>query len=104
MRYQFCGCVEVCATIEVSNSKHCAIRLGQTVCSSYSLEKAVVSARSVVLIGGLTLVGLTADMNVNVEFNIGEILGALLVGIGVAAAGVSYDTRDSQLEGEQDEG
>lgn len=58
---------------------------------------------SIVLIGGLTLIGLTADMTVNVEFNIGEILGALLVGTGVAAAGVSYATRDRQSDNEQNE-
>lgn len=59
---------------------------------------------SVVLIGGLTLVGLSADMTVNVEFNIGEILGALLIGTGVAAAGVSYATKDRRTDNEQNDG
>lgn len=59
---------------------------------------------SVVLIGGLTLVGLSADMTVNVEFNIGEILGALLIGTGVAAAGVSYATKDRRKDSDQNDG
>jgi len=59
---------------------------------------------SVVLIGGLTLVGLSADMTVNVEFNIGEIIGALLIGTGVAAAGVSYATKDRRTNNDQHEG
>lgn len=44
----------------------------------------------ITLIAGLSLIGLTTTMTVNVEFSIGEIIGALLVGTGVAAAGVSY--------------
>lgn len=59
---------------------------------------------SAVLIGGLTLIGLSADMTVNVEFNIGEILGALLIGTGVAAAGVSYATKDRRTDNDQSEG
>ncbi|MDP2127396.1 MAG: hypothetical protein Q8K97_08450 [Pseudohongiella sp.] len=59
---------------------------------------------SAVLIGGLTLVGLSADMTVNVEFNIGEILGALLIGTGVAAAGVSYATKARRTDTDQNEG
>lgn len=58
---------------------------------------------SAVLIGGLTLIGLSADMTVNVEFNIGEILGALLIGTGVAAAGISYATKDGRQDKNQDE-
>jgi hypothetical protein len=50
----------------------------------------------VVLLGGLVLIGMTATMTVNVEFSVGEIIGALLVGTGVAAAGVSYATRDKE--------
>lgn len=57
---------------------------------------------SAVLIAGLTLIGLTAKMTVNVEFNIGEILGSLLVGTGVAAAGISYATRDRERKNENE--
>ncbi|THF67075.1 hypothetical protein E6C76_01420 [Pseudothauera nasutitermitis] len=59
-----------------------------------NLPYMIILCLSVVLIGGLTIIGLNASMTVNVEFNVGEILGALLVGTGVAAAGVSYATRD----------
>lgn len=58
---------------------------------------------SALLIGGLTILGLSAEMTVNVEFNIGEIIGALLVGTGIAAAGVSYATRDRKAGSDQDQ-
>ncbi|MES9994079.1 MAG: hypothetical protein ABW098_19175 [Candidatus Thiodiazotropha sp.] len=54
----------------------------------------VILCLAVVLLGGLVLVGMTATMTVNVEFSVGEIIGSLLVGTGVAAAGVSYATKD----------
>lgn len=56
---------------------------------------------SAVLIAGLTLIGLSAEMTVNVEFNVGEILGGLLVGTGVAAAGISYAARDQTSKNER---
>lgn len=47
-----------------------------------------------ILIGGLVLISTTATMTVSVEFSVGEIIGGLLVGTGVAAAGISYATKD----------
>ena len=63
----------------------------------------IVLCLAVVLIAGLTIVGLNAEMTVNVDFNIGEIIGGLLVGTGVAAAGVSYATRNTPSNEERRE-
>lgn len=49
---------------------------------------------AIVLIAGLAILGMNTTMTVNVEFSVGDILAALLVGTGVAAAGISYATRD----------
>ena len=71
--------------------------------SRVNLPYLVILCLAVVMIGGLVFIGLTATMTVNVEFNIGEIIGSLLVGTGVAAAGVSYATRNKD-ENQSDKG
>ncbi|MFZ3018873.1 MAG: hypothetical protein WA056_10495 [Gallionella sp.] len=63
--------------------------------SRVNLPYLVIFCLVIVLIGGLVLIGMTATMTVNVEFNVGEIIGGLLVGTGVAAAGVSYATKNN---------
>lgn len=60
------------------------------VTSRVNIPYIIVLLLSVTLIAGLSLIGLTTTMTVNVDFNIGEIIGGLLVGVGVAAAGISY--------------
>ncbi len=54
----------------------------------------VVLSLAIALIGGLAVLGLTTTMTVNVDFSVGDIIGGLLIGTGVAAAGISYATRD----------
>jgi len=66
--------------------------------SRVNLPYLIILMLVVVLIGGLVLIGMTANMTVNVDFSVGEIIGGLLVGTGVAAAGVSYATRDKVRE------
>lgn len=58
---------------------------------------------AIVLIAGLAILGMNTTMTVNVEFSVGEILAALLVGTGVAAAGISYATRDRSAPGASNE-
>lgn len=60
------------------------------VTSRVNIPYLIVLLLSVTLIAGLSLIGLTTTMTVNVDFSIGEIIGGLLVGAGVAAAGISY--------------
>lgn len=64
--------------------------------SRVNLPYLVILCLAVVLIGGLVLIGMTATMTVNVDFSVGEIIGGLLVGTGVAAAGISYATREKE--------
>jgi hypothetical protein len=62
--------------------------------SRVNIPYLIVLLLSVTLIAGLSLIGLTTTMTVNVDFSIGEIIGGLLVGAGVAAAGISYATNN----------
>ncbi len=58
--------------------------------SRVNIPYLIVLLLSITLIAGLSLIGLTTTMTVNVDFSVGEIIGGLLVGAGVAAAGISY--------------
>jgi len=72
--------------------------------SRVNLPYLIMLLLSITLIAGLSVLGLTTTMTVNVEFSVGEIIGALLVGTGVAAAGISYaanNTKDGQPDNEQ---
>lgn len=58
--------------------------------SRVNLPYFIVLLLAITLIAGLSVIGMTATMTVNVDFSIGEIIGGLLVGTGIAAAGISY--------------
>ncbi len=64
------------------------------VTSRVNLPYFIILILMIVTIFGLSVVSLTTTMTVNVDFSIGEIIGGLLVGSGVAAAGISYATKD----------
>jgi len=50
----------------------------------------------------LVILGLTSEITISVDFSVGEIIGALLIGSGIAAAGISYATkRDHEEPGPQ---
>lgn len=83
------------AQVEFGKSAE-SVTLWDRLNSRVNLPYFVVLCLVVVLLGGLVLVGMTATMTVNVEFSVGEIIGSLLVGTGVAAAGVSYATRNRE--------
>lgn len=71
--------------------------------SRVNLPYLVILCLAVVLVGGLVVLGFTAKMAVNVDFNVGELIGGLLVGTGAAAAGISYATRNHE-SGDNGEG
>ena len=73
-----------------------AVTLWDRLNTRVNLPYLVILGLVVVLLGGLVLLGMTATMTVNVEFSVGEIIGSLLVGTGVAAAGISYATRNRE--------
>lgn len=50
------------------------------------------------MLGSLIILGLTSEISISVDFSVGEIIGALLVGSGVAAAGISYATKKDHDE------
>ena len=95
--------IELQAQLEFGKSAK-AVTFWDKLNSRINIPYLILLCLAVVLIGGLTLIGLTADMSVSVEFNIGEIIGALLVGTGVAAAGISYATKDRPVERDEREG
>ncbi|EPU8086835.1 hypothetical protein ACV0LO_003354, partial [Vibrio cholerae] len=70
------------------------------VTSRVNLPYFIILILMIVIIFGLSLVSLTTTMTVNVDFSIGEIIGGLLVGSGVAAAGISYATKDKSGDDE----
>ncbi|HHF2984077.1 TPA: hypothetical protein ACPJ0P_000003 [Vibrio alginolyticus] len=70
------------------------VTLFDKVTSRVNLPYFIILILMVVIIFGLSIVSLTTTMTVNVDFSIGEIIGGLLVGSGVAAAGISYATKD----------
>lgn len=73
-----------------------AVTFWDRLSSRVNLPYLVILSLVVVLVGGLVFIGMTATMTVSVDFSIGEIIGGLLVGTGVAAAGISYATRDAE--------
>ncbi|WP_217511768.1 hypothetical protein [Vibrio metschnikovii] len=69
------------------------VTLFDRVTSRVNLPYFIILILMIVIIFGLSMVSLTTTMTVNVDFSIGEIIGGLLIGSGVAAAGISYATK-----------
>lgn len=73
-------------------------RLNSAINFPYLIALALIIA----MLASLVILGLTSEISISVDFSVGEIIGALLVGSGVAAAGISYATkRDREEPGPQ---
>lgn len=70
--------------------------------SAINFPYLIVLALIIAMLASLVILGLTSDISISIDFSVGEIIGALLVGSGVAAAGISYATkRDREEPGPQ---
>ncbi|GJQ59849.1 MAG: hypothetical protein D8M57_11200 [Candidatus Scalindua sp. AMX11] len=58
--------------------------------SQINVPYAIVLIALILFLGALTFRGLLSNPEVSIEFNVGEIIGGLLVGAGAAVAGIAY--------------
>ncbi|MDC8804176.1 hypothetical protein PRZ61_12060 [Halomonas pacifica] len=66
--------------------------------SAVNFPYLVVLLLIIAMLVSLVILGLTTEISISVDFSVGEIIGALLVGTGVAAAGISYATKKDRNE------